>query len=218
MSLLKRLIAVFAFIVSAGPANAGIPVVDSALNSQTMINATQTAASWVSQLQSMAQQYQQTVQQFNAVTGSRGMAALLQNAAAYSNLPPQFANLASQIKGTPGYQNLRQLLPNDANPKINAIYDAMTVKRAALSDAYSQASVRLDQIKQLQQSIDTAYDPAAKQDLQNRMLAELQSIQATNQLLNMMKPQQEADIQLANQAAVKSLICSEFNPRSTRCR
>lgn len=191
-------------------AHAGIPVVDGLLNGQTIENQIANAITWAAQLEQLKNQFQQAQQAYSAITGARGMATLLNNPAVLSTLPPAYSNVVASIKSGSTYAIERALFPTSGNVKINAIFDAVAVHKAALTDAYSQASARLVQIQQLQTSIDLASDPAAKHDLQNRMVSELQSIQATQHLIAMLRTKQEQDTLETRQAAHQSFICGEF--------
>ncbi|HSY26341.1 MAG TPA: type IV secretion system protein [Burkholderiaceae bacterium] len=217
MKAMRNLLMTVICFFSVSMAHAGIPVVDGLLNGQTIENQIANVITWGSQLTQLENQYQQAVTMYNAVKGARGMAALLSNPAVYSNLPPQYASVVSSIKSGATYATERAALPTSTNLKINAIYDSVAVHKAALTDAYSQASARLVQIQQLQQSIDSATDPAAKNDLQNRMVSELQSIQGTIHLLGMLQPKQQRDIEEAQNSAHQSFVCAEFASTAANC-
>ena len=208
--LIRKTFAAFVCVFTMSFAHAGIPVVDTVLNPQTLINQVANYAEYVAQLVQMEQQVQQAIQMYNSVTGARGMSGLLNNPAVRSTLPPAYGSVVSAIKSGATYAAERAALPTSTNPKINAIYDSVAVNKAALTDAYAQASARQVQVQQLQAQIDSASDPAAKQDLQNRMTSELQSIHAQSQLLAMLQPKQEQDNTEAREAAHRNFICTEF--------
>lgn len=194
-SLLLSLICLFA----ATSAHAGIPVIDGAA-----------IANLVTTYKQLMQEYGLMTKQYQSVTGSRGMAGLLTNPSVQSQLPPDWKNVMANIKSTGTYTVERNKLPTSRDPSINAVYDNVAVNNATMSDFFKRANSRMEQVSQLQASIDSADDPAAKADLQNRMISEQNSIAGTNQLLTILKEKQAQDLSDARAAASRSRMCSEF--------
>jgi len=184
----------------------GIPVIDVASITQM-----------VTQYKQMVQQYlvlkdqlTNSAQTLKAMTGSRGMAALFDNPQLQSLLPKEAAEIYRAIKKSPSYQAQRSKFPTSSDPSINAIYDQTAATNATMQDFFDKTQSRLDQIKQLQGQIDSASDPAAKADLQNRIASEQNAIAATSQLLTVMSKMAEQDAQAARQAAQRNYLCAEF--------
>jgi type IV secretion system protein VirB5 len=199
----------------AATANAtGIPTVDIAANILTIEKQAADAAAFAAQLVELKNQVEQAKAQFESLRGSRGMAALFSSEAVQSALPPDWESAYSSIKSSASYTKERAALPTHANPKINAIYDSVASSRATMTDFFKKTNARLAQITQLQASIDSAGDPAAKADLQNRLVSEQNSIQATSQLLALLKEKMAQDTEQANTAAHANVICSEFRGSS----
>ena len=194
-----KIIYFLVFMCASAYSNAGIPVIDGSA-----------VANLVLQYKQLQQQYQVMQTQLSGVTGSRGMGGLLTNPAVYSSLPPQWSNVLSSIKNSPTYAAERALLPTSPIPSVNAIYDNQAAHKATMTDFFNKANQRLAQVAQLQASVDSASDPAAKQDLQNRIVSEQNSIAATSQLLTVLKQKQENEIEQARQTAHRSYVCSEF--------
>jgi type IV secretion system protein VirB5 len=191
-------------VFGASTAHAGIPVIDGAA-----------IANIVTSYKQLMQEYELIKKQYNSTTGARGMGGLLTNPAVKSQLPPDWKNVMANIKSTSIYTVERNKLPQSTDPSINAVYDNVAVNNATMADFFKRANSRLEQVAQLQASIDSADDPAAKADLQNRMVSEQNSIASTSQLLAVLKEKQAQDLSDARAAASRSRMCSEF--KTTGC-
>ena len=148
--------------------------------------------------------------QLASMTGPRGMASLLSNPAIQSSLPPDWANVYGAVQNSPAFASERARYPTITSAKVNAVYDSMARSRATMTDYFGKSNARLGQIEQLRLQIATAPDPAAKADLQSRMVAEQNAIQGTSQLLSILKEKQKQDLEDANRLAHKDFLCSEF--------
>lgn len=184
----------------------GIPVIDVAGLTQTVL-----------QYQQMVQQYavlrdQLTSQakQLESLTGARGMGALFSNPLVQAQMPKDWQKLYSTIKNKDGFKLARAKLPKSPNPEINAIFDQVASTQATMQEMFDKTQMRLQQIQDLQGQIDSASDPAAKADLQNRLVSEQNSIAGTSQLLEVMNKMAEQDKENARQAAHRAYVCKQF--------
>ncbi|MRD49388.1 hypothetical protein GHT07_19095 [Caenimonas koreensis DSM 17982] len=198
-------------LVAAGAAHAQIPVTDVASVTTQVSNQVESIAKWVQQFNQMQQQITQFQQQYTAITGARGMGGLLDNPALRSALPSDWQSIITQVKSTAAYATERQKYPTFPNlPKTTALYDVVAAQNATMSDLYAKSNGRLQQIQSLMGQIDSASDPAAKQDLANRLISEQNNIQATNNLVTILQRTQKQELEVASQQAVKELSCKEF--------
>lgn len=198
-------------VVFAGAAHAQIPVTDVAHISTSIANQVESIAKWAQQFNQLQQQIQQYQQQYAAITGSRGMGALLDNTALKAALPADWQQVLTDVKKTSAYVTERGKYPTFGNlPKTNAMYDVIASQNAVMSDLYGKANNRLSLIQSLTAQIDSASDPAAKADLANRLISEQNAIQANQNLVTILQSKQKQDLEVASQAAVKELSCKDF--------
>ena len=170
--------------VFAGAAQAQIPVTDVASISTSVANQVESIAKWTQQFNQLQQQITQYQQQYAAITGPRGMAALLDNSALKAALPADWQQVLTDVKKTSAYLTERGKYPTFSNaPKANAMYDVVASQNAIMSDLYGKANSRLSLIQSLTAQIDSANDPAAKADLANRLISEQNAIQANQNLV-----------------------------------
>lgn len=206
-----RMAVVASALVLGGAAYGQIPVTDAVSITTQVANQVESITKWVSQFQQMQTQINQYRQQFESMTGSRGMGALLDNTALKAVLPADWQQVLSNIKRTQGYITERNKYPSFANlPKTNAMYDVIASQNAVMTDLYAKANERLGLIQSLTAKIDTATDPAAKADLTNRLISEQNAIQANQNLVTILQSKQKQELEIASQAAVKELSCKEF--------
>lgn len=190
--------------VFAGAAQAQIPVTDVASISTSVANQVESIAKWT-------QQFNQLQQQYAAITGPRGMAALLDNSALKAALPADWQQVLTDVKKTSAYLTERGKYPTFSNaPKANAMYDVVASQNAIMSDLYGKANSRLSLIQSLTAQIDSANDPAAKADLANRLISEQNAIQANQNLVTILQSKQKQELETAAQLAAKEHTCKEF--------
>lgn len=182
----------------------GIPTFDIATFTQLM-----------TQYETLKQQYAQLQTLQSIASGSRGLGSVWNNPAVQSALPADWVNVLVQVKTTPLYAAERAKFPTVTSPKLNAMYDTQAANNATMSDYFNKSNLRLTQIKNLMTQIDSASDPAAKMDLQNRIAAEQANIQTTNQLIDVLKQKQAQDKDYADKQASKEWECAEF--KRTTC-
>lgn len=204
------------FFACMGVAHAQIPVTDIAKITQSVNAQVQTMAQWATQATSMATQIQSMKQQYDSITGPRGMGNLLNNAMLNSALPDDWQAVMSSVKSTAAYATERAKYPTLTNaPKSNALYDTIAGQNATMSNLFATGAARIKQQLALMGQIDSAADPAAKQDLANRLVAEQNAIQANQQLIVTLQAKQQQDLTAASAAAAKEWRCSEF--KSSNC-
>lgn len=204
--------AISCFVVAfMGAAQAQIPVTDVAHITTSVSNQVESIARWSQQFSQLQQQIQQYQQQYSAITGPRGMGALLDNSALKASLPVDWQQVLTDVKKTSYYVTERGKYPTYGNlPKTNAMYDVIASQNAVMSDLYGKANNRLTLIQSLTAQIDFASDPAAKADLTNRLINEQNAIQANQNLVTIIQTKQKQELEVASQAAVKELSCKEF--------
>lgn len=183
--------AVSAFMSST--AFAQIPVTDAASIAKQVANQVETIAKWKAQYEQMMSQIEQAKQQYESMTGSRGLGNIMNDPALRDYLPADWQGVYDSVRSG-GYEGLsgRGQSVYDANK----IYDScayMTIaeQRTACEaravkasqdkgfalDAYDAAKSRINQIDQLMQKISQTADPKAIAELQGRIAAEQANIQ-----------------------------------------
>ena len=198
--------------VFGGAAQAQIPVTDVASISTSIANQVESIAKWTQQFNQLQQQITQYQQQYAAITGPRGMAALLDNSALKAALPADWQQVLTDVKKTSAYITERGKYPTFSNaPKANAMYDVVASQNAIMSDLYGKANSRLSLIQSLTAQIDSANDPAAKADLANRLISEQNAIQANQNLVTILQSKQKQELETAAQQATQEHTCKEFN-------
>jgi len=175
-------------VVGMTPAEATMPVIDVAAIAQLI----QTILYWENQLQGMKDHLNQMRQTTSALTGGRGMQALLPLAPQARNyLPSNWTDVASLVSGNPnGYGALTTLvtarlqgvsvlpqatlaaLTPDQRKLLTDGRNSAAVLQALSQTAYASTSARFQQLQSLIQAIGTATDEKAIADLQGRIQAE----------------------------------------------
>lgn len=204
---MSRTALTFSLAFCFNTAQAGIPVFDGTAIAQAVL-----------QVQAWAQQYQQMAQQFGKLnelkdmaTGSRGMGLILNDPAVKAVLPADWQNVIAAIKSTTLYSAARAKYPVLAgNPTQNAVYDQLAAQSASMTDLFTKANGRIAQVESLLGQINNASDPAAKQDLNNRLINEQNSIAATSQLVEILDSKYQQNLAEAEHAAYLAYQCKEF--------
>jgi type IV secretion system protein VirB5 len=174
--------------LTATPARAQMAVIDAAAIRQLI----QQIAFWRQQIAAMEQEYDQLQQTHAALTGPRGMQALLPlNDAQRNYLPGDWNGVAQVLAGQSAQYGV---LAQQVNATINANAVLTPAQLAALPvaerssliesrraaaglavmtrEAYAQAGARFAALSQLVQAIGAAGDAKAIEDLQGRIAAE----------------------------------------------
>ena len=198
-------------VVFAGAANAQIPVTDVAHITTSVTNQVESISKWAMQFNQLQQQITQYQQQYSAITGSRGMGALLDNSALKAALPADWQQVLTDVKKTSAYVTERGKYPTLSGlPKANALYDVIASQNAVMGDLYGKANNRLSLIQSLTTQIDSASDPAAKADLANRLISEQNAIQANQNLVTILQQKHRQELEEAALQATKENTCKEF--------
>jgi type IV secretion system protein VirB5 len=207
MKQLKTLALAAAMGAAASPAAYAQWTVNVNSDIPATINQVQTMAQWAKQYQQMIQQITHMKNQYDAITGTRGLGQILNNPALRNYLPDQWANIYDQVRNG----QLQGL-----STKATSIYSAegfdphatggrkrqleiLAANKAMAMQAYDATLQRVQNINALMQQADATNDMKAAADLQNRMVAENASIQNEQVRLNLAMQLQQAELQLADQ-------------------
>jgi type IV secretion system protein VirB5 len=207
MKQLKALALAAAMGAAASPAAYAQWTVNVNSDIPATINQVQTMAQWAKQYQQMIQQITHMKNQYDAITGTRGLGQILNNPALRNYLPDQWANIYDQVRNG----QLQGL-----STKATSIYAAegfdphatggrkrqleiLAANKAMAMQAYDATLQRVQNINALMQQADATNDMKAAADLQNRMAAENASIQNEQVRLNLAMQLQQAELQLADQ-------------------
>ncbi|BBP01581.1 type IV secretion system protein [Sulfuriferula nivalis] len=193
-------------------AHAGIPVIDVTsvtIQQSQLAQAIQQVAAWAQQYQQMVAQYQQAVTMQTIASGSRGMGAL-PVAPSSSNLPSDWDSALATIKSSGTYATERAKFPTSQNTTLNAAFDQRAASKAAMTNFFALANARIQNVSNLMSQIDTATDPAAKNDLANRLINEQNSIAADKQVMSIIREKLAQDEETTSRAASSAVMCNEF--------
>jgi type IV secretion system protein VirB5 len=180
---------------------AQIPVTDGASIGQQIAAQVETIAKWKLQYDQMVSQIDQAKQQYESLTGSRGLGNIMNNPALRDYLPGDWQAVYDAVKDG-GYAGLSGTAKTvyDKNKVYDACQffpeeqqrlscEAMAVKGAQdkgfALDAYEKAKSRINQIDQLMSKINDTADPKAIAELQGRIAAEQANIQNEQTKLQM---------------------------------
>lgn len=202
---MKKITILVAFSLTAGITNAaGIPVVDSTANALKIAHQAESILKFIEQIEQLKAQLQQQKQMFASMNGVRGMSQLLNTPEARKYLPKkskEIYDLATGIKSGE-YSNLTGSLK--AIRDIGRVVSSNSVKNTATAGsldkaqtqlanmqvtaeaAFDAAGDRFERLEELVKAIDTATDPKAAADLQNRIQAEQVMMQNEQTKLSMM--------------------------------
>lgn len=214
-------ISLLAGVMFAGPARAGIPVVDVAGNLQNMMNHIEDALSFAAQLTQLENQLAQARQTYNSLNGIRNMGQLLNNPMAREYLPKSVGDVyrlgtsvadrrfdgvsgnvraikqASAILKSEDFKN-----PNGAAAKMtDKAQSRLAAMQATAESGYNEAGQRFEKLQALVDKVDAAGDAKAVADLNARIAAEQVMMQNEQVKLSQMKQMQEAQELAAQQQA-----------------
>lgn len=218
MKPLNKPVGALALVLSlcmATSSHAGIPVIDSSNLAQAILQ----VQSWAQQYQQMVQQLQQAQRQYSALYGIRNMGNLVNNPAARSYLPPEYATILSQGVGQwAAIRNAAQKFDvsmttlsasSDAAQAFNQAGKQAALNRAAAETAYATASQRFNDIQVLLDKVNAAPDPKDMADLQGRIQAEQVMMQNEANKLQMLQQlasaQRDLQAQQAREISMKSI-------------
>jgi type IV secretion system protein VirB5 len=170
-----------------------------------MINQAQTMAQWAKQYEQMVQQITHLKNQYDSMTGTRGLGQILNNPALRTYLPDQWASIYDQVrKGqlqgvssrATSIYSAEGFDPNATGGRKRQL-DVLAANKAITMQAYDASLARVQNINALMQQADGTGDVKATADLQNRMAAENALIQNEQVRLNLAMQLQQAEMQLA---------------------
>lgn len=202
-------------VLVSSQALAQIPVTDGAAIKTSVQQQVETMAKWKLQYDQMVSQIDQMKQEYQSITGVRGLGDVLNNPALRDYLPDDWQGVYDSVKsgGYAGLSGRADQVYND-----NKIYDtcvnhtdeqsrisceAQAVKgaqdKAFALDAYDTAKERLWQIDALMQEINRTQDPKSIAELQGRIAAEQALIQNEQTKLQMYSMVASAEDRLQQQ-------------------
>lgn len=170
-------------------------------------NQVQTMAQWANQYKQMVGQINQMKQQYDALTGNRGLGQIMNNPALRGYLPDQWAGIYDKVRvgGLPGVSSAAKTIFSNESFDGAAVggrkrqLDVMAANKAMTMQAYDATLARVNNINSLMAKADTTMDTKAAADLQNRMASENAMIQNEQIRLNLLAQLQVAETQLANE-------------------
>ena len=193
---------------------AQIPVTDGAAIANSQAAHVEAIAKYVEQIQQLKLQVEQLRQQYTALTGGRGLGAILNDPRLREYLPEDWKQVYDAIRSG-GYEGLTG--PAREIYEANRVYDtcaglvaearqtceAQAVKpaqdKAFALEAYHKAQARLSQIEALMQQINLTDDPKAIAELQGRIAAEQAVVQNEQTKLQMFALISQAEDRLQQQ-------------------
>jgi type IV secretion system protein VirB5 len=174
-------------------AHAQIPVTDGVSIAQSVTQQVETIAKWKLQYDQMLSQIEQSKQQYESLTGSRGLGNVMNDPQYRDYLPGNWQAVYDSVKSG-GYSGLSGTARTVYDQ--NKVFDSCghivsTQQRTACEaravkasqdkgfalDAYAAAKGRINQIDQLMDKINQTQDPKAIAELQGRIAAEQANIQ-----------------------------------------
>ncbi|WP_323123173.1 type IV secretion system protein [Burkholderia alba] len=175
----------------------GIPVLDASTLAQAIATVNQLKA-----------QYQTLTNQYNALTGNRGLGMILNDPSLRNYLPDQWQSVYDAAKGGtlngisgPAQQIAQQEGWTAYTPGQQRLNNTMAMNKSMAMDAYGATLTRLQNIQNLMSQSNLTQDPAAKADLQNRWAAEVTQINNEKTRLDLMGRLQDIEEKYAQQAA-----------------
>lgn len=196
---------------SGAPAHAGIPVIDAANLTQSIIQ----AMSWIQQLQAMRTQITQANAQITAITGSRNMGSLLNNAALAGVVPSDVNAVYNAIHagGISGLTSAAQIMRNsrmlynctdrtgEALRICQNLLNTNAQSQANYANTLQMLEARMLQIRGLTTRINATTDEKDILELNARIAAETAQVQNDGNRIQTMKAIADAQAQAADQEA-----------------
>lgn len=222
MKHFKKLFTSLAFLfalLGGNAAHAGIPVLDVA----NLAQAVQQVLSWKQQYDQMVSQLQQMQNQYNSLTGARGLGDILNNPLLQGVVPADVANVYTSINQN-GYSGLTSAAQSIRNASMiyncenrtgqdkqicEALLNSNAQQQAYQQNALQIITQRVSQIQSLQSQINATQDPKAIAELQARIAAENTQVSNDSNRLAVMQAlaqsQQQAAVQQAKERELKWL-------------
>lgn len=217
---MKNTLIAFVIAISCGRATAGgIPVFDGVNNALQEQSWLQQAKDMVTQITTLKNQYDQMKQQYQSLTGSRGMSGLLNNSTfqqARRMLPPDAQQLLGLVNGG-NYGNLGNTInsikqatstlnssdftnPSGANG-WNADLNRVATNKALSQQVYDDANQRLNNLESMLEEISSTEDPKAIAELQARIQVEQGLVQNDQARINALQMLVAAEQQVSQMKA-----------------
>ncbi|MFZ6774642.1 P-type DNA transfer protein VirB5 [Undibacterium sp. SXout7W] len=199
MKLLKKILIVSSLVIT-NLAHAQLPVIDGAA-----------LAKWVLQIKAMKDQLEQLTETNRQWSGTRGMEDLVNNPQMRRYLPSNYQQILNS-----GFGNSQQIreqykrfgidqtkIPADSEvaKHFNDNANFAATNRAAVEEAYRQASRRFDDLDTLLNQLKRTKDPKDAMDLQVRIQAEQAILQNEANKMNMFNALAQAQDRLQEQQA-----------------
>lgn len=225
MKTLRKLIAAMAFMIAAGSAHAGVPVIDVA----NLAQAVQQVLAWAQQYTQMVDSIREARNQvtqlqttYNSTTGSRGLGTILNGAvdqAARRYLPDDGGQVGALASGVvAGYGALQATISGfkpsvssmpagtfgagtDAFNALSAKVNSLATQKALGQSAYSAAAQRTRDLETMIATIGIANDPKAIAEMQARIVAQQALLQNEGAKLQALAYMQAAEQQQNDQRA-----------------
>lgn len=202
-------------VLISSQALAQIPVTDGAAIKTSVQQQVETMAKWKLQYDQMVSQIDQMKQEYQSITGVRGLGDVLNNPALRDYLPDDWQGVYDNVKSG-GYAGLSgragqvyndnkiyDTCVNHTNEQSRISCEAQAVKgaqdKAFALDAYDKAKERLGQIDALMQEINRTQDSKSIAELQGRIAAEQALIQNEQTKLQMYSMVASAEDRLQQQ-------------------
>lgn len=202
-------------VLISSQALAQIPVTDGAAIKTSVQQQVETMAKWKLQYDQMVSQIDQMKQEYQSITGVRGLGDVLNNPALRDYLPEDWQGVYDSVKSG-GYAGLSgragqvyndnkiyDICVNHTDAQSRISCEAQAVKgaqdKAFALDAYDKAKERLGQIDALMQEINRTRDPKSIAELQGRIAAEQALIQNEQTKLQMYSMVASAEDRLQQQ-------------------
>lgn len=170
-----------------------------------MINQAQTLAQWAKQYKQMIEQITHLKNQYDAMTGNRGLGQILNNPSLRTYLPDGWGSIYDQVRSgnlqgisskAASIYSAEQFDPNATGGRRRQL-DVLAANKAITMQAYNATVARVNNINELMKQADATGDMKAAADLQNRMAAENAMIQNEQVRLNLALELQRVEAQLA---------------------
>lgn len=223
---MSRFISVFSVVswmmLSSQVLSGGIPVIDAASIADRQTQHVETILKWKTQYDQMVSQINQLKEQYDSMTGSRGLGQIMNNEDFKNYLPSDWQDIYDAVRDG-GYEGLTGTAKEIYEE--NQVFDAcamLTIDEQRLAcearavkpaqdkgfalDAYEKAKSRLDQIDQLMTQIDSTTDPKEIAELQARIASEQAMIsnEQTKLKLYQMVAEAEARVQAQRQKEINA--------------
>lgn len=207
MMQVKHLVAILAGSIALVPAARAQLTVNVNSDVPAMINQAQTMAQWSNQYQQMVQQITHMKNQYEALSGNRGLGRILNNPALRTYLPDQWTSIYDQVRRgqLQGVSSRASSVyaaegfdPNATGGRKRKL-EVLAANKAITMQAYDASLNRVNNINALMQQADATGDMKAAADLQNRMAAENALIQNEQIRLNLAMHLQQAELKLAEE-------------------